>query len=39
LGSRLLGGKGNLVVKHRDCGHDFPDELREGAYKLIDSGQ
>jgi len=33
----LLGGKGNLVVKHPDCGHDFPDELREEAYKLIDS--
>ena len=37
MGTRFLGGKGNLVVKHPDCGHDFPDELREGAYKLIDS--
>lgn len=33
----LLGGKGKLIVKHPECGHDFPQELREGAYKLIDS--
>ena len=33
----LLGGKGNLIIKHPDCGHDFPEELREGAYKVIDS--
>jgi len=33
----LLGGKGNLIVRHPDCGHDFPEELREEAYKLIDS--
>jgi len=33
----LLGGKGNLVIKHPDCGHDFPKELREAAYKVIDS--
>ena len=33
----LLGGKGNLIIKHPDCGHDFPDELREQAYQVIDS--
>lgn len=33
----LLGGKGNLKIKHPDCSHDFPKELREGAYKAIDS--
>lgn len=33
----LLGGTGNLIVKHPDCGHDFPDELREQAYRVLDS--
>ena len=33
----LLGGKGNLTIRHPDCDHNFPDELREGAYKTIDS--
>ncbi len=33
----LLGGRGKLIVKHPDCGHDFPEELRRAAYKLIDS--
>ena len=33
----LLGGRDNLIVKHPDCGHDFPEELRQAAYKLIDS--
>lgn len=33
----LLGGKGNLVVKHPDCDHNFPDEIREEAYAAIDS--
>jgi hypothetical protein len=33
----LLGGQGKLVIKHPDCGHDFPDDLREGAYDVIDS--
>lgn len=33
----LLGGKGNLVVKHPDCDHNFPDEIREEAYAVIDS--
>jgi len=33
----LLGGKGNLIIKHPDCDHNFPDELRETAYQIIDS--
>ncbi|MHC4177696.1 MAG: alpha/beta hydrolase, partial [Planctomycetota bacterium] len=33
----LLGGKGNLIIEHPDCGHDFPEELRQVAYKTIDS--
>ena len=33
----LLGGEGNLIVKHPDCDHNFPEELRAGAYKTIDS--
>lgn len=33
----LLGGKGNLIVEHPDCGHDFPLELRRAAYRMIDS--
>ena len=32
---RLYGKPGNLIVDHPDCGHDFPDEMREKAYKLI----
>ena len=34
---KLLGGEGKLVVKHPDCEHDFPDEMRQEAYGLIDS--
>jgi len=33
----LLGGEGKLIIKHPDCDHNFPDELREEAYKVIDS--
>jgi hypothetical protein len=33
----LLGGEDNLIIQHPDCDHNFPDELREGAYKTIDS--
>ena len=33
----LLGGKGNLIIRHPDCDHNFPDDLREAAYKTIDS--
>jgi len=34
---KLLGGETNLIVKHPDCGHDFPQEMREAAYKVIGS--
>ena len=34
---KLLGGDGKLMVRHPDCDHDFPDEMREEAYKVIDS--
>ena len=33
----LLSGKGNIFIKHPDCGHDFPEELRAEAYGVIDS--
>jgi pimeloyl-ACP methyl ester carboxylesterase len=32
----LLGAAGNLEVSHPNCEHDFPDEMREKAYVLID---
>ena len=32
----LLGGQGNLIVRHPDCDHNFPEEMREEAYKMID---
>ena len=34
---KLLGGEGKLVVKHPDCAHDFPDDMREEAYRMLDS--
>lgn len=34
---RLLGGEGRLVIEHPDCDHNFPDEMREEAYEVIDS--
>jgi hypothetical protein len=34
---KLLGGENNLKVMHPDCTHDFPNESRDAAYKLIDS--
>jgi glucuronyl esterase-like protein len=33
----LLGGKDHLTIRHPDCDHNFPDQLREEAYKTIDS--
>jgi hypothetical protein len=33
----LLGGQGNLVIKHPDCDHNFPGEVRQQAYQVIDS--
>lgn len=34
---KLLGGENNLIIKHPDSDHNFPDDMRKGAYKLIDS--
>jgi len=34
---QLLGGKDHLIIRHPDCGHDFPKELRNQAYQLLDS--
>ena len=34
---KLLGGETKLTIKHPDCGHDFPEEMREEAYQVIDS--
>jgi hypothetical protein len=34
---KLLGGDGNLIIRHPNCEHDFPDALREEAYRVIDS--
>ena len=34
---KLLGGEGKLVIEHPDCDHNFPDEMRAGAYRTIDS--
>ena len=33
---RLYGVPQNLQVKHPDCEHDFPPELREAAYRFLD---
>jgi hypothetical protein len=32
---RLYRKERNLIVKHPDCGHDFPDEMRTFAYSLL----
>lgn len=34
---RLYGEEESLIVKHPDCGHDFPDEVRQRAYELLDA--
>src|SRR5438045_1569773 len=34
---QLLGHEDRLKVEHPDCGHDFPPEMREAAYKLFDT--
>ena len=36
-GFRLHGHPDRLRVEHPDCEHDFPNEMRETAYKLFDS--
>jgi hypothetical protein len=32
----LHGQPQNLLVEHPDCDHDFPDAMREQAYKLFE---
>jgi hypothetical protein len=32
----LLGAKNNLVVEYPDCGHDFPDDVRERVYEWLE---
>jgi hypothetical protein len=34
---KLYGHPERLRVEHPDCGHDFPPEMREAAYKLFDT--
>ncbi len=34
---KLLGHEERLMVEHPDCGHDFPDAMREKAYRLFDT--
>ena len=34
---KLYGKPGNLMVRHPDCGHDFPDDMRQLAYELFDN--
>jgi len=34
---QLYGVPDNLRVEHPDCEHDFPDEMREEAYRLFDA--
>ncbi len=33
----LFGAGEKLRVEHPDCGHDFPDQMRETAYQLFDT--
>lgn len=33
---KLHGAAGNVRVEHPDCPHDFPDEMREIAYRLFE---
>jgi dienelactone hydrolase len=34
---RLYGKEKNLTVEHPDCAHDFPDDMRQIAYKMFDA--
>lgn len=34
---RLLGDEKDLVIRHPDSNHNFPDEMRKEAYEMIDS--
>jgi len=33
---KLHGKPENLIVKHPDCAHDFPDDMRQFAYSLFE---
>jgi dienelactone hydrolase len=33
---KMLGAAENLVVRYPDCGHDFPPEVRQEAYRFMD---
>ena len=33
---RLYGAEQNVQVEHPDCGHDFPDEPRARAFRLLE---
>jgi len=32
---QLLGAENKLVVRHPDCSHDFPPEVRMAAYDFL----
>ena len=34
---KMLGNEDDLIIKHPDYPHDFPNDMREAAYKTIDS--
>jgi hypothetical protein len=34
---RLYGAEKNILIEHPDCGHEFPPEMRELAYRTLDS--
>ena len=34
---KLLGNKKGLIIKHPDYNHNFPEDMREEAYRTIDS--
>ncbi len=33
---KLYGAEKNLWVEHPDCGHDFPEKIREEAYRILE---
>lgn len=33
----LLGAEGKLIIRHPDCDHNFPDEMRQEAYQTLDA--
>lgn len=33
----LLGADDRFIVRHPDCEHDFPDEIRQASYRFIDA--